>query len=685
MKDPKRRAACEADDCEWLRTYLPEVFFNKFTDDQRKIIEDCGQALRYGTQKCKAAPRGDGKSSVVKYLALKYALARQVRFPLVLSATGNKSRATLDSIKWRLANQKLQDGSVSPLSEDYPLEFAVANYIHPAPARANNVTGNGRRPINVHWKPDWIVLPTWADEEPLGPILLALGITSDSLQGCNIFDQRPDFVMLDDLDSRDSLAAEDGVVAAKIEEIVDKTVAGLGGQSRQLGQFMLCTVTSSDAAAYKYSDPMQKPAWSGERIKAIRKWPDKLDLWDKYIELRQSGKRTLDEYGKAVDPYGREAHQFYLKNRKAMDAGAILSNPYNFNAKILPDGSQTQISGLQRCFDYIADSGRESFDTEHQQDPPSFDDDVDLETLTPYRIQRQVSGLARKVVPPGTTLLTCGVDCGKRSLHWVVRAWVVDDQGIATGYTIDYGIHEIHGTKYGSDEGVDRILFAAILSFIEELDAEDYQNEGGEVFSVARTLIDARWKTDSVYRACKKAGKTVQPVMGFGQSAGCVKPNFHPLQKKTAGKRPGDGFFESRNKNGTWLVCADADRWKLWEEDRWMTAPGKPGCMYLYGESSNDRIMSVDEKNHQAYAKHLTNEFLDEVTKNGKTKKVWKTRSKNNHWKDASYYSDVAARMEGIQVFPSDEKKSRSVKRERMSIADLQAKAKADQKRKATI
>src|SRR5690606_27275827 len=96
-----------------------------------------------------------------------------------------------------------------------------------------------------------------------------LGITSDELQGCNVYDQRPDFVILDDLDSRDSLAAEDGLIAAKIEEAIDKTIAGLGGQSRRLGQFMICTITSRDSAAFKYSDPAVKPSYSGERIAAI--------------------------------------------------------------------------------------------------------------------------------------------------------------------------------------------------------------------------------------------------------------------------------------------------------------------------------------------------------------------------------------------------------------------------------
>src|SRR5690606_30838877 len=109
-------------------------------------------------------------------------LCRQARFPLFVAATGEKAKDALDSLKRRLASR-----ATSPLAEDYPLECYVARYVHPWPSRARNVTANGRRHINVEWASNCVVLPTWEDEEPLGPILLALGITSDELQGCNVY------------------------------------------------------------------------------------------------------------------------------------------------------------------------------------------------------------------------------------------------------------------------------------------------------------------------------------------------------------------------------------------------------------------------------------------------------------------------------------------------------------------
>lgn len=651
--NPSRRAACESDDFLWLKTYCPDVFYNPFTLYQRKIIADCGEALRYGTQKCKAAPRGDGKSSIVKYLALKYALCRQVRFPLIVAATGEKAKDSLDSLKRRMAhaaslNTRTRAFTMrSPLGEDYPLECCTAAYVDPWPSRARNVTANGQNRINVEWAANCIVMPTWEEQEHLGPILLALGITSDELQGCNVYDQRPDFVMLDDLDSRDSLASADGVVAAKIEDVVDKTIAGLGGQSRRLGQFMLCTITSRDSAAFKYSDPAQKPAYSGERIAAIIEWPQRKDLWETYSELRKWGQSTFDEHGKPVDVFGRKAHEHYAENRAEMDAGAVLSNPHNFQRDLLPDGTPTHLSALQRCYDYIADKGMTSFLTEHQNDPPE-DEGLTESGINVRAVQTQTSGYEQGTVPDGCTVLVHGVDVGKWWLHWVVRAFKPD----GTGYVIDYGRQNVYDTKHGSEEGLDRAIKREILRRVADFRDQPYYSRE------ALTLVDSGYRTEAVYAACAQAGLGVMPVKGIGMSAGVAeRGRFTDVMKRTRDKQPVcDGvYYTTIREPGVpafKLVCASSDQWKAWEHDRWMTASDKPGCMFIYGEKSKDpRTLNSDQRAHGHYAHHICAEVeVEDVVKGGLVRK-WLAKNKENHWLDASYYADVAAAIKGIRLF----------------------------------
>jgi hypothetical protein len=138
--------------------------------------------------------------------------------------------------------------------------------------------------------------------------------------------------------------------------------------------------------------------------------------------------------------------------------------------------------------------------------------------------------------------------------------------------------------------------------------------------------------------------------MGVGKSAGCTQANFADVQRRSQDRKPGDGWFLSR-KGRLWLVCADTDRWKAWEHDRWMTASSKPGCLTIFGEVSDrpDRL-SADEKAHHSYARHICNEVEVEEPYQDTIRRRWKAKSENTHWLDASYYSDVAANMKGIRL-----------------------------------
>lgn len=183
-----RRDSLQDDDAGWLRTYLPSVFRFPFTSAHRYYIETIGECLRYGVSKCVAAPRGDGKSSICRYLALKYALYRQIKFPLLVCATGAKASKTLKSIK-----QALRSGPRTPLGQDFPLETHLARYIAPWPSRANNATAFSL-PIKSEWSDEHVIIPQLADhaEAPqemidrwgldrdsgLAGIVMALGWTS---------------------------------------------------------------------------------------------------------------------------------------------------------------------------------------------------------------------------------------------------------------------------------------------------------------------------------------------------------------------------------------------------------------------------------------------------------------------------------------------------------------------------
>jgi hypothetical protein len=634
--DRKRRAALEADDMQWLRHYFPDLFWYDFTTQQQAMIRAIREAILYGGDQALAASRGEGKTKICERMLLKYTLCGAIKFSVLFAATGSAAQDSLRSIMDEIESNER-------LCADYPEVCVPVRALENTPNRAHYQLVSGRRhdtgepfsrvPSRFSWCGHEIVLPHVPGSPAAGAIIATRGLDA-AVRGLNKRNRRVDVACIDDPDTEETANSEEQ--ARKLEQRIDRAIAGLGGQQRSVARVMLTTLQNRRCVSFRFTDPAQKPSWKGKRFRFLITPPKRMDLWDEYIQLRRNNPE---------DAFGRIAHAFYLAHRAEMDDGAVVANPHRYDPQVLPDGSQLEVSALQRYFNEVARIGQEAVACEYDNDPPEEAGPVES-AISPRRIQRQLSGYPRKVVPPECTVITQGIDVKKVALHWVVRAWRPD----GTGYTIDYGVYEIHGTTYGSEEGVDVAVQRAILGRMEETRQAQYATVEGEVRPCDLTLVDAGWRTSAVYAACLEAGLGIMPVMGFGRSSGTNSAKFYDVQRRTLDRRPGDGWFLSRHGK-LWLVCADADRWKAWEHDRWLTAPGKPGCMYLFGQpGKHPTRLNDDEKAHHSYARHICNEVEVEELVHGVLRRKWKAKSENTHWLDASYYCDVAASIKGIKL-----------------------------------
>lgn len=641
-KDKRRRNRLEKDDEAWLRYYCADVFWYDFTDQQRAMIAAIRSAVQLGGDQALAASRGEGKTTLCERLLLKYALQGLVKFSVLFAATATAAEDSLQAMREVIEQNKR-------IGEDYPEICFCVQSLEDTPNRAHYQLVTGRRHDNgkaykavssrFRWCGTEIFFPNVPGAPGAGAIVATRGLDSAS-RGLKKKSRRPECALVDDPDTDET--TENPEQAKKLEKRIDRGIAGLGDQQKGIARIMLTTLQKLDCVSARFTDPKCKPSWKGRRFRFLVSPPERIDLWEEYVALRQSNMQQVDDEGNFTDPKARGAHAFYLSKREQMDAGAKVANEHRFNGMLLEDGSQLEVSAIQRYFNEVARIGQAAVSAEYDNSPVAESGPIES-GITPHRIQRQLSGFDRRLIPAGCIKLTRGIDCRKVALHWVVRAWRAD----GTPFTIDYGIHEVKGTKYGSDEGLDVSLKRAILEFLDESKDYGYHLDDGEVMPIHRTLIDAGWRTDAVYAACIEAGLGVQPVMGFGKSNGCTQANFSPIQKQTDDRIPGDGYFLSA-RQGLWLVCADTDRWKAWEHDRWMTSPGKIGCMTLFGTSSDSDRLSDDEKSHHSYAHHICNEVEIEEPYKGGMRRRWKTKSENQHYLDASYYANVAARMEGI-------------------------------------
>lgn len=628
VADAQRRAACEADIFLWLKTYFGRTFSQPFTSQRQEMVRAILTAAYFGGDQAIAAPRGEGKTTIAECASLFCILIGLIHFPLLTAATGPDARRLLDHFKEHLERNEV-------LAEDYPEVCFPITALAGAPQRAGSQTVEGVRTY-LHWGQDYIVLPTVAGSKASGAVIMTRGLDA-AIRGIRVGTLRPDLVLIDDPETRESVVSEPQT--EKRELTIEQDLAGLGGGDKRLARLMLCTLMRRASLSAKYTDPQLKPSWKGRRFKALEKLPDRVDLWEEYCSMRQQNFRDGDEYA-------RGAHGFYLENRDVMDAGAEIANPANYNAEELGDGTQTEASALQRCYNVIADRGWEHFSTEYQNDPPEETGPIES-GITAARIQRQVSGMPRYVVPPGCTVVTHAIDVHKHVLYWIVKAWKPD----ATAYVIDYDAAEVPARFAESNEAIDEAILQSLFSRREAMLAMPYHDVDGNAVEIGRTLVDARYRTAAVYHFCREAGVAFQPAMGFGKSSGCAQPKFSAPARATTDRRPGDGWFLSRQNRRDWLVVMDTDRWKAWEHDRWMTPPDKPGTCLLYGQQGVGDRLSQDQKNHFRFSLHMCAEVEveEQVPKKGLVRQ-WKQISQNNHLLDCAYMADVAANMSGISL-----------------------------------
>ncbi len=83
-----------------------------------------------------------------------------------------------------------------------------------------------------------------------------------------------------------------------------------------------------------------------------------------------------------------------------------------------------------------------------------------------------------------------------------------------------------------------------------------------------------------------------------------------------------------------------------------MTDPQKSGTMLLYGEPSEiPGRDSADQKRHFTFGKHLTAEVeIEEVDKNKRLVRRFRSKSDLNHYYDASVLADVAGSASGVRL-----------------------------------
>lgn len=655
IRDTARRLALRDDPEQFCLTYNPEAFSLPFCQDHRDAIARIREAATLGALYAFAMPRGSGKTTLCRMLALWALSYRFCRYILVVGANEEKALDNLDAVATFMRFLPLY-------AQDFPEIAYPAKKLGGIAQGAHGQLCQGE-PTLISWGKRQLVLPTvappknWPDDWPTalvptqqgdamrrvvptsGSVVGSSGLTGDGIRGSVLAlasgeQLRPDLVLLDDPQTHES--AHSPTQNATRYKLVSADILGLAGPGKSLSAVMPCTVIAPDDMADRVLDNAKNPLWRGERRRMLVSMPKNLDAWDRHLEVYRQCALTKP-------PDFEPANRDYAANRAILDEGAVAS----WEARKLPD----EISAIQHAM-YLYCRDPVAFASEYQNQPLAvFDPDNELPKLTADEVMVRCNQHDRGLVPAWATTLTAGIDVGQNLLHYVVCAWGNGYQGSV----VDYGTWPRQARLYfASNQAkptiqqatgagtVDASIRRALDSLADQL-CREWKQENGSPLRLSRCLVDSGWKKEVVHRFCResKYGGVLTPSRGLPLRAAQSPIGEWP---KREGERREPG------PDPRWLIRAGAFRtcmidtnlFKAFVHDRILAPPGEKSALMLFGKTPSE---------HRLFADHVCAEFRVRTTARGRTVDMWELKpNAENHFWDALILSAVAASMQGVTL-----------------------------------
>ncbi len=606
-EDMARRKRLEKSPEKWLRWYFPNIFTLPFSDGHRMIIEATLKTAATGKNMVVAAPRGEGKTNILRYMSIFLIVTGRARF-VVVGAWQIRAAAEAFST-WCIAITSER------LVADYPEFFApFAESTHAS------------RLPRLHWKGE--ANPTGASIKtarmqivfPDGRGALAAGSLQGDIKGLNITtiggeSLRPDKLLLDD--PQDVDRADDPSFVSEVLRRIDTQWLCLAGPNSRITMMVACTIFAPNDVGESLGKRKDSVF---VRIPRVVSWPEGFDqsdgtartLWDKWYDLYCDEKTRAD------------AFSFYRRNRQIMCKGFAVSWKYRFDASK---------GDIDACFSAMVDfytKGREAFFSEYQNMP--VDHDVSLYALTPQCVQSHRCELPQNAAPEDTILTVMTTDINfSYGLTWEVAAFTK----ARTCHVLAHGVWcapplpiSTKNTNQVQRQDAVRVALGLMGEWIAlqpwRLDMW-LIDAGGEQFDTVTAFC----------RAAKKEGRLGRAIIGRAGKS------YNPLTKTQVGRVRGRVYQCFSRESGKWL-CFDANYYKESAQTSWITPVGQAGSATLY-----DGI-------HRDYAGQMCREVLEakgvlEGRTGGTTVEYrWNTLPGKHDFLDCHAMAYAAAGFEGI-------------------------------------
>jgi hypothetical protein len=618
-KDPSARVTATRRKLEssieaWIIHHGGEAFSSPFSADHRRVLAKIDTAVNKGGLFALAMPRGHGKTTILKWVTLYVLLTGRRKYVVCVAATSELAQVIIEFCR----QQILESDS---LHEHYPHVTTYARATGGKAIKARYQLRSDGKTSGIQWSKTTLVLPEVLNASGKaypsnGAILEGHGLTGairgkwrDTKTGKVL---RPDFVLLDDPQSRES--AESVSQCAMRERIITGDVLGLAGPRKKIAAVMPCTIIRKGDLADRFLDHDVHPEWQGETCRLVYRWPDaQKTLWKEYTNIYKS------------DGGLARATEYYEANRAAMDAGSVVSWPERVR-----DG---EVSAIQTAENLLLESGPQ-FWAEYQNEPLA--QSQSQYELTPQIVASRVSGFPRLTAPHGIDYVVAAADVNYVGLNWVILA--ATRHGVV--YVVAYGCYTggrpmLFDPKTEPKQLEQAAIQRGCLAWMKEVNNISV-DVAGKHQHVSLAAIDCGNWSDTIIPAVYSVRLPVRFVPIRGAPAMKYRPQKDAL-------KVGDGWHVAEWRSGK-VVVINADLYRETVQRAFLAEPGNHGSISLFAPERQGQ--------HMDFAEEVCGETLVEHVSTDKGDYYKWTHQPGQHWDklDALAYARALLAVSGLSA-----------------------------------
>jgi len=637
-RHPRLKEACRYDLEKFMWYYCRRVLKHRPSElIKNGLIHDVQETILHGGQAVKQYGRGTGKTTIIVYCAITWAiLYGHRRYPVIISATAKLAKKNLKVVKKLLSRTKA-------ILQDFPAVAVPIQALGDVSQRTASQTYHGAA-TDVEWATDQIVLPMCRDDagRPLddgcGAIVGSVGI-GGAVRGSNEGGQRPDFLILDDPQT-EKIAHSPAMVEAVVNYIHHDALM-LAGHDRMISAFVSITPQCFGDVATELCSRSKHPEWDVTiEPFVVRKCPNWSRLIIEFCE-------QYVEDSSAHDKRFTRSTEWYKANRDKF-ADVVVLDPKQYDETM-------EVDAVHHILNLRARLGAVAFDAEIMMKVSDAASELEINADT---VSERLNGADVNVLPPGTdsVVVFCDVNITKnRGLSWAAVAF--GPHRVAA--VVNYGRFPDRGPLVppnSSDLVRNRLVAAGIRAVVDKVAAIQFRDGKNRRIPVTAFGFDRGYLPAVIHRTLFVLRKTKPLPFPLVAMRGFPWDKFGVREKDTL--RRGDHVFATRSQYGQYLAEM-APYWREIMQSGFLETPLMAGSLSLYGS---------DATKHFEFATEICNEKLIRkytVTRGRQTLTAWDWQTLGeNHFCDcltgcfalASWYhcyDNLSAVIDGVITSPS--------------------------------